>query len=63
VLLLRIGALLAAERRVGQDHIELPRRLLVQGAVSRLAGQGIAVPEVRLIDAMQHQVGQRNGED
>jgi len=54
---------LAAEGRVRQDHVESLRRALEQAAVGFLSRQGVAVPEVRLVDAVQHQVGQSDGKD
>ena len=37
-------------------------RLVEQRAVGGASRQRIAMPQVRLVDAVQHQVGQRDGE-
>ena len=60
---LRFLALLAAERRVRQDHVVERRRVLEQAAVGLLPGQRVAVPDVRLVDAVEDQVGQGDGVD
>ena len=60
---LRVLAFLAAERRVHQHHVVQRRRALEQAAVGLRAGQRVAVPDVRLVDAVQDQVGQRDRVD
>ena len=61
-VLLRILAFLAAKRRVGQDHVEGLGRLLEQRRVGGTSSQRVAMPQVGLVDAVQHQIGQRNRE-
>ena len=62
VVLLRVLALLATEGRIGQDHVEGSGCLLKKRIVGGRARQGVAVPEVGLVNAVQHQSGQRDGE-
>jgi hypothetical protein len=57
------GPLLAAEGRVGEDHVELRGGAGVQAAVDLVAGQRVAVPDVRPVDAEQDQVRQADGVD
>ena len=54
-------AFFAAKGRVGQRHIEQRRRALKQPAEGLLAGEGVAMPQVRLVNAVQHKVGQGDG--
>ena len=56
-------AFLPAEGRIGQDHIEGLRRALEQAAIGFPPGQRVAVPEVRLIDAVQDEIRQGDGID
>ena len=56
-------ALLATERRVHQHDIEGRRRPGEQPAIDLLAGQRVAVPDVRVVDAVQDQVRQRDRVD
>ena len=58
---LSVLTFLATERRVGEDDIEQRGGALEQPAVAFLSGQGVAVPQVRLVDAVQHQIGQGDG--
>jgi len=60
---LSILALFAAEGRIREDDIEGGRCIQKEPAIDFLAGQGIAVPEIGLIDAVEHQVGQGDGID
>ncbi|MEI2707320.1 MAG: hypothetical protein V9E89_19250 [Ilumatobacteraceae bacterium] len=62
-VLLRVLAFLSAEWRVGQDDIELLRRLVEQRAVGRPAREGVAMPEIGLVDPVQNEVGQRDRDD
>ena len=62
-VLLRVLAFLAAERRVGEDDVKLLRSLVEQRAIGRPARQRVAVPEIGLVDPVQHEVGQRDGND
>ncbi len=56
---LRLLALFAAEGRIGQHDIEELRGASVeQPAVGLAAGERVAVPDVRLVDAVQHEVGE-----
>jgi hypothetical protein len=56
VVLLRVLALLAAEGWVGEDRLERLRRLVEERTVAGAFGQRVAVPEVRLVNAVQHQL-------
>jgi hypothetical protein len=56
-----LGAFLTAERRIGQHNIEEFWRISEQAAVSFAAGEGVAMPEMWLVDAMEHEVGQCDG--
>src|SRR5207249_2770621 len=58
---LRLFALLAAEGRVHQHVIEKLRRAREQAGVGGITGQRIAVPDVRVVYAMEDEVGQGNG--
>ena len=60
---LSVRAFLAAEGWIGEDDIEQRRRALEQPRVGGLIGESVAVPEMRMVDAMQHQIGQRDGID
>ncbi len=55
---LRFLAFFAAKGRIGEHDIKQGRRALKQAAVGFLPGERIAMPEVRLVNAVQHQVGQ-----
>ena len=56
-------AFLAAERRIHQHHVKQLRRVQEQPAVRLRAGQCVAMPDVRLVNVVQHQIGQRDGID
>src|SRR5690606_31205675 len=62
-VLLRVLAFLSAEWWVGQDDIELLRRLVEQRTVGCSAREGVAMPEIGLVDPVQNQVGQRDRDD
>ena len=63
VVFLCVLALLATERRIREDHVEELRRLVEKRAVGRAFGQSVAMPEVRLVDAVEHEVGERDREN
>ena len=44
-------------------HVEELRRFVEQRGVGGPFGQRVAVPEVRLVDAVEHEIGERDGED
>ena len=54
---------LAAERRVHQDHVEQRRSIGEEPVIHDLAGQRVAVPDVRPVDAVQDEVGERDRVD
>ena len=56
-------ALLAAEGRIHQDHVEQRRRIGEQPLVRHLVGQRVAVQDVRLVDVVEDEVGQGDGID
>ena len=58
---LRFLALLAAKGRIGKDDIVSLGRILKQAAVAFLPGESVAVPQVRVVDAVQRQVSQCDG--
>src|SRR3989454_5296317 len=56
-------ALLAAEGRIHQDHVEQRRRIGEQPLVRHLVGQRVAVQDVRLGGVVDDEVGQGDGID
>ena len=60
---LGFGAFFAAEGRIGEDDVEGGGRALEEAAVDFLAGEGVAVPEVGFVDAVEDEVGQGDGVD
>ena len=56
-------AFLAAEGRVGEDDVEERGGADEEVAVGLGAGEGVAVPEVRLVDAVEDEVGEGDGVD
>ena len=59
----RLFALLSPEWRIRKHHVELARCVLKQSAIGFVSGQRVAVPEIRLVDAVQHKVCQSNRKD
>lgn len=51
-------ALLAAERGIREDDVERRRRVLEEPVVGGTAGQCVAVPQVRLVDSVEDEVGE-----
>ena len=58
---LRLFALFAAKGRIHQHHVKELRRSLEKTVVSRHAAETVAVPDTRLVNAVQDQIGQRDG--
>ena len=56
-------ALFAAKGRIHQHHIELSGGTVKQPFVGDALGEGIAVPDVGQVDAVEHEVGQGDGVD
>jgi len=53
---LRLLAFLPAKRRIHHHDIEQRGRALEETAVGLLPGQGVAMPQIRLVDPVQDQV-------
>ena len=60
---LGVSALATTEWGIHQHHIEEVGRPLEQAAVGLVAGEGVAVPDVGLVDAVEDEVGQGDGVD
>ena len=60
---LGFGSLSSAEGRIHEYHVEKGRGTPEKPAVGLVAGQGVSVPDVGLVNAVQHQVGQDYGID
>jgi endonuclease G len=54
-------ALLTTEGGIGQDHVEGLGCTVEQAAVNLLPRQRVAVPEIWLVDTVQHKVGEGDG--
>ena len=62
-ILLGVLAFLAAKGRIREDHIECGRSSIKESAIGGSAGQRVAVPEIGLVNAVEHKVGKGDGYD